>query len=253
MKLSHSALRAAGSPFSRLALVLAAACAMALAGCSLDGQPNLLTAQPRGATVAFESIEGPPPAQFHTLVQNLNDEAQIRRLAVISRETSSAYRVRGYIAAKVVKGQTTIAWVWDVFDGDERRALRISGEEAAEGRYRDAWTAADDAMLRRIARTSMEQLAAFLTSPEVAPNGPSVLAASGEPQVTTIGLRDPSPEAAGIFRIFRANADPLPAETAENPAAADKNGDHVPIPRRRPAPDAAVSALETLTLAASSH
>jgi len=253
MKLSHSAFRTGVSPISCLTLALAAAGAMALAGCTLDGKPSLLAGQPRGATVAFESIEGPPPAQFHTLVQNLNDEAQIRRLAVLSRETTSAYRVRGYFAAKVSKGQTTIAWVWDVFDGDERRALRINGEETSKGRQHDAWTAADDAMLRRIARTSMDQLAAFLTSPEAAPNGPSEPATTAEPQVATNGLRDPSPEAAGIFRIFRANADPVPAESADTPAAADKNGDPVPMPRRRPAPEAAVSALETLTLAAASH
>ena len=106
-------------------------------------------------------------------MQKLNDEAQTRRLAVISRESPSVYRVRGYLAAKVVKGRTTIAWLWDVFDGDERRALRISGEETAKGRHRDAWTAADDAMLYRIARSSMEQLASFLTSPEIAPGTPA--------------------------------------------------------------------------------
>ncbi len=103
--------------------------------CNQDGRPGVSAAQPRGATVAFESIDGPPPGQFQKLVQNLNDEAQTRRLAVISRESPSAYRVRGYLAAKVVKGQTTIAWVWDVFDGDEHRAMRISGEETAKGRH----------------------------------------------------------------------------------------------------------------------
>lgn len=246
MKLSHRAFRADVSPFSCLALALVVASAMTLVGCTLDGKPSLSAAQPRGATVAFESIEGPPPAQFRTLVQNLNDEAQIRRLAVISRETASAYRVRGYLAAKVAKGQTTIVWVWDVFDGDEHRALRISGEETSKSRQHDAWTAADDAMLRRIARTSMEQLATFLTSPDVVPGGPE----HSESQVATIGLRDPSPEAAGIFRIFRANADPVPAENAEAAGAADKNSGSVPMPRRRPAPEAAVSTLETLTLAA---
>ena len=40
------------------------------------------------------------------------------------------------------------------------------------GRRHDAWSAADDAMLQRIARSSMDQLAAFLTSPEVAPGLP---------------------------------------------------------------------------------
>src|SRR5665647_858029 len=216
------ALRAAVSRGFRPGMVLAAGCAVGLAGCVYDGQPNLSAAQPRGATVAFESIDGPPPAQFATLVHNLNDEAQTRGLAVISRENPSAYRVRGYLAAKVVKGQTTIGWVWDVFDGDEHRALRITGEETAPGRQRDAWTAADDAMLQRIARTSMEQLAAFRTSPEVAPSTP---VAAGEPQLILVGERDPSPEAAGIFRIFHPQADPVQAVTADAPAAADDSAD----------------------------
>jgi hypothetical protein len=254
MKLSHSASRTAGVFVSRLSLVLAAACATMLAGCNIEGQPGLSAAQPRGATVAFESIEGPPPALFHKLVQNLNDEAQSRRLAVISRETTSVYRVRGYLAAKVVNGQTTIAWVWDVFGADERRALRINGEETAGshplGPHRDAWNAADDAMLQRIARASMEQLAAFLTSPENTQDGPAI---PSEPQVATIGLRDPSPEAAGIFRIFRANADPAPAPNAETPAVLDKNAETVPMPRRRPAPQEAVTARETLALVAASR
>ena len=48
-------------------------------------------------------IDGPPPAQFRQLVQNLNNEAQSRQLAVMSRDSPSAYRVRGYLAAKVAK------------------------------------------------------------------------------------------------------------------------------------------------------
>jgi len=141
---------------------------LALAACNPDGQ-GLSAQQPRGATVAFDSLDGLPPDQFQRLVKNLNDEAQSRRLPVISREQPSAYRVRGYLATTVTKNQTTISWVWDVFDQDEHRALRISGEETAKVRHKDAWAAADDAMLQRIAQSSMEQLTAFLTSPAVAP------------------------------------------------------------------------------------
>jgi hypothetical protein len=244
------ALSAAAYRVSCSRLVVATAGAMTLAGCTYDGQPNVSAALPRGATVAFESIDGPPPAQFKKLVQNLNDEAQSRQLAVITRESPSAYRVRGYIAAKVVKGQTTISWVWDVFDGDERRTLRITGEETPKGRHRDAWTAADDAMLHRIARSSVEELAAFLTSPEVTPNTPT---AAAEPQIALIGQHDFSPEASGIFRIFRPQADPKLPETAEAPIAADASADPVPLPRRRPTAATTVSAQETLTLTASSH
>ena len=113
----------------------------------IDDPAGCFAAEPRGASVAFDTIDGPPPGQFRKLVQDLNSEAQSRRLAVMSRESPSAYRVRGYIAAKQANGHTTISWVWDVFDRDQHRALRINGEETVKGKHRDAWAAADDAML----------------------------------------------------------------------------------------------------------
>ncbi len=246
--LGSSASRATQSPLLRL--LLAAGCVIALAGCGHDGQPNIAALQPRGATVTFESIDGPPPGQFQALVRNLNEEAQSRRLAVISREDpSSAYRVRGYLAAKVVKGRATISWLWDVFDRDQHRALRIDGEETASQTVkgaRDAWNVADDAMLRRIAHTSMDQLAAFLTSPEIAPNAPKIAyAGAGESAAAS------SPEAAGIFRIFQVKADPMSAEAADGPPAGQDAGGPVPLPPHRPDANAAVSAAETMTLAAS--
>jgi hypothetical protein len=101
-------------------------------------------------------------------------------------------------------------------------------------------------MLRRIASSSMDQLAAFLTSPAVAPSTPDV---SNEPRLLLVGLPDFTPEAAGIFRIFHPNADPTPSEGAEPPV----NADPVPLPRSRPPVAAAVSARDTLTLAASQY
>jgi hypothetical protein len=220
-------LRVPVSPFLRQlrSAALAVALAGALAGCTQDGRPSIAGMQPRGATVAFESIDGPPQGQFNTLVSNLNDEAQQRRLAVLSRDASSAYRVRGYLAAKVTKDRTTISWVWDVFDRDEQRAIRINGEEVTKRSAKDtgdAWNAADEAMLRRIASSSMEQLAAFLTSTDAVP----VAAAPSVAPVALIGLSDTSPEAAGIFRTFQADADP-----AQSLAAGTLQ---VPLPPRRP-------------------
>ena len=226
--------------------LIVAACVVALSACATYQSPTASIAQPRGATVAFESIDGPPPAQFRKLVDDLNDEAQTRRLAVISRESPSAYRVRGYLAAAREKGKTTISWVWDVFDTKQNRALRIDGAEAVNGGHKDAWAAADDDMLRRIAHASMDQLAVFLTSPGVAPATPTATSF-----VTLVRDRYLSPEAAGIFRIFRPDADPVPGEAEETPAAAEPAGS-IPLPRRRPPPVVA-STGQTLTLAASSH
>ncbi len=128
--------------------IMAGVCVCALTGCGPDGTPGPLAGAPRGATVAFESIDGPPPAQFKELVQNLDAEAQARHLAVTAHGQPAAYRVRGYLAAAVAKGKTTISWVWDVFDGDRHRVLRVSGAQSAKARRHDAWSVADAAMLQ---------------------------------------------------------------------------------------------------------
>ncbi len=221
--------------------LLVAACALALCGCNPDNQA-ISAAQPRGATVAFDSVDGLPPSQFQKLVQDLNTEAEARHLAVISREQPSAFRVRGYLAVKVTKRQTTITWVWDVFDQDENRAIRISGEETAKVRHRDAWAAADDAMLRQIARASMDQLAAFLVSPEVAPGSAP---AATERQVAMASPTESSPE----FRIPL--ADPVTAGASEATASTGA-AKPAPLPRS-PTASAALSGRATLTLAASNR
>lgn len=228
-----------------VALSAAVACALALAACQLENQPNLTAAQPRGASVAFDSIDGLPRAQFQKLVQDLNYEAQTRRLAVVSREKPSAYRIRGYLAAEVVKDKTTVSWVWDVFDRNQKRALRITGSDVTSG---TGWQAVDAATLSKIARSSMDQLTAFLTSPAAVPGTPA------HPQLALVSSDASTPEAAGIFRIFRPHADPIPAADAE-PAGdtgivATPASQSVPLPRRRPVPAEAVSTNGTLTLAA---
>ncbi len=229
--------------------VVAVAGILTLAGCGPDGNPMLNAAQPRGASVAFESIDGPPPGQFQKLVNDLNEEAQSRKLAVIPRDDQPAYRVRGYLAAKIVKTSTTVSWVWDVFDQDNRRALRITGEETVKDGHRKGWDVADDALLKRIAGNSMTTLAAFLTSPGAAPNAPL----GPPPQIALLGHHETTPEAAGIFRLFKANAEQAPVED-EPPAAKDQEDQvvsgPVPLPPRRPPMTAAVSAHQTVTLAA---
>ena len=217
--LLRRAMSAAGSGrlVARLALALMAA--LALAACQTGNDASLAAGATRGASVAFESIDGLPQDRFHTLVQDLNGEAQLRRVAVLSREQPSAYRVRGYFSAAVERGRTTISWVWDVFDREERRATRISGSEKVKSGK--AWDA-DDAMLKRIASTSVEQLAAFLAAPDAAPETP---VASIEPRLA-LATDATTPEAAGIFRVSRATGDPT-AQTA---------GARVPLPLDRQTP-----------------
>lgn len=75
----------------------------------------------------------------------------------------------------------------------------------------------------------------------------------GEPLPAAMTQSDSSPEAAGIFRIFHANADPLAAETADASLVTEADAGPVPLPRRRPQANTALSARGTLALAASRH
>ncbi len=152
-------------------------------GCTTDGTTSnvsLATGAAVGPTIAFESIAGPPPGVFNRLVDDLSAEAVSRNLAIASREGAANYRVRGYLASQVIRGRTHVSWVWDVYDGDRLRALRITGEEAGGRAGGDPWSVADDPMLRKIARTSMDQLAAFLGNPGAAPEAATAVADAPE-------------------------------------------------------------------------
>jgi hypothetical protein len=166
--------------------------AHSLGGCAGGAANNsfAMASNKSAATIAFESIDGPPPQVFDRMVGVLDSESKLRSLSIVSREGSAAYRVRGYLAAQVSHGRTTIAWVWDVYDQNQQRALRLSGEEPAGKAGRDAWAAADDLVLRKIAQAGLSGLAGMIngTSPADAPQpapasrrGPAVASAEDSP------------------------------------------------------------------------
>src|ERR1700722_18587249 len=201
MREASSVLFRASRTCSRAAVAVALlVVACALGGCAAGGGPNNAFAMAGGGgsgpTVAFESIDGPPPQVFDRMVGVLDSESKLRNLAIVSREGQASYRVRSYLAAQINHGRTTIAWVWDVYDSSQQRALRLSGEEPAGKSGRDAWAAADDLVLRRIAQAGFSGLSAMIngTSPPDSPapgpapelRGPAV--ASADPASPAPGM-----------------------------------------------------------------
>ena len=185
---------------SRFSVVGVLLLGLAVAGCSTAAHFPGTLSDARGAAIAFESIEGPPPHLVHRIVRDLTEEAAARQIAVVARGGPAAYRIRGYLAAHAEQGTTSIAWAWDIYDAGQRRAFRLTGEDKTTG-GRKSWAAADAQALRRIARASMDQLVVFMAGartpaapvPDGAPaapqRGPSIIA----------GLDDFRPEAAGIL------------------------------------------------------
>jgi hypothetical protein len=179
---SETLFRAASGrrPVPRAAVAaLMLAMAGSLGGCAGGGAASnsfaMATTASNSPTVTFESIDGPPPQVFERMVGVLDSESKLRNLAIVSREGQASYRVRSYLAAEVSRGRTTIAWVWDVYDRDHQRALRLSGQEPAGKAGRDAWTAADDLVLRKIAQAGLSGLSSMVngTAPAEAPPVPA--------------------------------------------------------------------------------
>jgi hypothetical protein len=173
------------------AVLLAVGCG--LGGCAGGGDASNSFAMASGGngggqTVTFESIDGPPPQVFDRMVGVLDSESKLRNLSIVSREGPASYRVRSYLAAEVSHGRASIAWVWDVYDRDQQRSLRLSGEEPAGKAGRDPWTAADDLVLRKIAQAGLSGLSAMINgtpAPDAQPatspgkRGPAVASADG--------------------------------------------------------------------------
>jgi hypothetical protein len=165
--------RAAMAAALMTATLVAIACA--LGGCTAGGSGSFAMASATsGPTVTFESIDGPPQQIFQRMVSVLDSESKLRNLTIVSREGTASYRVRSYLAAEVSRGRTTIAWVWDVYDQNQQRALRLSGEEPAGKAGRDPWAAADDMVLRKIAQAGLSGLSGMIngTAPADGPWAP---------------------------------------------------------------------------------
>ncbi|UPK26053.1 hypothetical protein [Bradyrhizobium sp. 195] len=185
-----------GRAGSRVLAVMLLSAATALGGCAGGGgAANSYAMAPSGgsgATVAFESIDGPPPQVFDRMVGVLDSESKLRSLSVVSREGTAAYRVRSYLSAQVVRGKTVIAWVWDVYDANQQRALRLSGEEPTSTKAgRDAWAAADDLVLRKIAQAGFSGLSNMING---APDAPGAAPGLRGPAVASVIPAAPAPD-----------------------------------------------------------
>lgn len=180
--------------------------ALALGACQTDGNKPVaaksISSSSANQALAFESIDGPPKPVFDKLVANLSTEAQAQRVPIASRQSQAAYRVRGYLAASVENGKGEVDWVWDVFDADRERVLRVAGVEKV-GPGKDVWNRLDDETIQRIAAKSLDEI-----STRLAGGAPK----SGAAPARTLDPADAPP--------VREDDGPVVAEGADEPGSA---------------------------------
>ncbi|WP_114945746.1 hypothetical protein [Microvirga calopogonii] len=120
-----------------------------------------LGGSPEGVPVALESIDGAPAPIRTALVDELTNAATDRKVDLVGASAQARYRVRGYLSTSTEDGETKVAYVWDVFDSQKRRAKRLAGSSPVPAA---SISALDKAALAKLAQASMDEIAEFLTA-----------------------------------------------------------------------------------------
>jgi hypothetical protein len=152
---------------------------------------------PRGAPVAFASVEGAPSALSGRFGERTRQEAEQRDI-VVTDAGKAKYFVRGYLSAYPASSGATISYVWDVFDARRSRVQRVEDALTVQGSSSDPWSLVDEKAITSLASKSADDLAAILSNmPE------AIAAARSNASGAVAAMAGPSvalPPSASAFR-----------------------------------------------------
>jgi hypothetical protein len=155
----------------RATRLAAPAVLIGLAAC----QETAVRGSPAGIPVALESIDGIPATTKTALTSELSAAASSRQVELAGASSTARYRVRGYLSKETTTEGTSLAFVWDVYDAEKRRAKRLTGSSPMRSSSDPAGL--DKETLAKLAAMSMDEIAEFLAESK---SGPTVTAdASG--------------------------------------------------------------------------
>jgi hypothetical protein len=113
----------------------------------------------------------------------LASAAASRKIDLAGADGEARYRLRGYLTTETsADGETSLAFVWDVFDAEKRRAKRLTGSSPIKAAAADRWSGLDKATLAKLAAESADEIAGFLSqSRSEAPTMTASASPTGQP------------------------------------------------------------------------
>jgi hypothetical protein len=157
---------------------------LALAGCNesvSDFNPNATPrARAPGVPVALVSLNGAPEQMISRLSVSLARQASRRDILIVGLDGKPRFQVRGYVTLQADNdGRNNLAWTFDLYDAQRKRARRISGADLVSARGED-WAAISDTDLERVSSSALDDIAEFLAplSAQASSQAPSTRAAS---------------------------------------------------------------------------
>lgn len=129
---------------------------------STTAMPPAGAAAIANAKVQFAPIVGTSIEAATTLSQALQGRARQRGVHLTGTTAAPTHVLRGYFTPLVEGPQTTVIFVWDVYDPAGNRVHRISGQQKSRTTGGEGWAAVPDASMKAIADSTIDQLAAWL-------------------------------------------------------------------------------------------
>lgn len=110
------------------------------------------------APIVGASVEAASP-----LMEALQQRARQRGITLAGSSNQSATHVlKGYFSVLTEEGQTTVIYVWDIYDPTGSRLHRISGQQKAPTvKDAEGWPGVAPATLASIADTTIDQLSGW--------------------------------------------------------------------------------------------
>jgi hypothetical protein len=106
------------------------------------------------------SVEAAAP-----LTERLATQARARGLGIAgSTDQTATHVLKGYFSAITEGKQTTVIYVWDVYDPSGNRLHRINGQQAAASNGAEGWAGVSPTTMQAIADTTIDQLAGWLAA-----------------------------------------------------------------------------------------
>jgi hypothetical protein len=113
----------------------------------------------------FDPIVGATVDVAAPLTERLAQRARSRGITLAgSADPSTTHILKGYFSTLTEGGQTSVIYVWDVYDPSGNRLHRINGQQKASSRGGEGWAAVPPATMQAIADSTIDQLVSWLAS-----------------------------------------------------------------------------------------
>ncbi len=124
------------------------------------------TSDPQAPPVTIASIDGAPKSSVDRIASQIYTESRRRGFnTTVGGKRRKAITMKGHLTAAPTAKGTTVIYVWDVTSPDGKQKYRITGEETIPGgeAFADPWSAVDDSAMQRIAVSTTDELALFIS------------------------------------------------------------------------------------------